>query len=38
MTLDPLPIVMNCHTLWDPLPIERDVLYERPLYYITEVL
>src|SRR6218665_1296484 len=29
--LDPLPSVTNCHTFSDPLPLERDVLYERPL-------
>ena len=23
--------VTNCHTSSDPLPLERDVLYERPL-------
>src|SRR6218665_2927899 len=29
--LDPLPSVTNCHTFSDPLPLERDVLYGRPL-------
>src|SRR6218665_757842 len=29
--LDPLPPVTNCHTYSDPLPLERDVLYGRPL-------
>ena len=29
--LDPLPPVTNCHTFSDPLPLERDVLYGRPL-------
>ena len=27
----PLPPVTNCHTFSDPLPLERDVLYGRPL-------
>src|SRR6218665_3386850 len=27
----PFPLVTNCHTFSDPLPIERDVLYGRPL-------
>src|SRR6218665_1792851 len=31
--LDPLPPVTNCHTFSDPLPLERDVLYGRPLIY-----
>ena len=25
------PSVTNCHTFSDPLPLERDVLYGRPL-------
>ena len=29
--LDPPPPVTNCHTFSDPLPLERDVLYGRPL-------
>ena len=28
----PLPAVTNCHTFSDPLPLERDVLYGRPLW------
>ena len=32
MLLTPLPPVTNCHTFSDPLPpLERDVLYGRPL-------
>ena len=27
----PPPSVTNCHTFPDPLPLERDVLYGRPL-------
>src|SRR6218665_1634708 len=27
----PLPPVTNCHTFSDPLPLERDILYGRPL-------
>jgi len=27
----PPPPVTNCHTFSDPLPLERDVLYGRPL-------
>src|SRR6218665_2062222 len=27
----PSPPVTNCHTFSDPLPLERDVLYGRPL-------
>src|SRR6218665_2614326 len=27
---DPSPVA-NCHTFSDPAPLERDVLYERPL-------
>ena len=30
--LDPIPPVTNGHTFSDPLPYERDVLYERPLH------
>jgi len=30
MPLDPLPLVTNCHTFPDPLPLERDILYGRP--------
>src|SRR6218665_1570934 len=29
--LRPPPSVTNCHTFSDPLPLERDVLYGRPL-------
>src|SRR6218665_1667469 len=29
--LYPSPPVTNCHTFSDPLPLERDVLYVRPL-------
>jgi|SRR6218665_436020 len=29
--LDLPPPVTNCHTISDPLPFERDVLYGRPL-------
>src|SRR6218665_2289388 len=29
--LDPPPPVTNCHTFLDPLPLERDVLYGRPI-------
>src|SRR6218665_584694 len=29
--LYPPPSVTNCHTFSDPLPLERDVLYGRPL-------
>jgi len=29
--LDPPPSVTNRHTFSDPLPLERDVLYGRPL-------
>src|SRR6218665_3855936 len=29
--LDPVPSVTNCHTFSDPLPLERDVPYGRPL-------
>src|SRR6218665_3514161 len=29
--LYPPPPVTNCHTFSDPLPLERDVLYGRPL-------
>src|SRR6218665_3031778 len=29
--LDPLPPVTNCHIFLDPSPLERDVLYGRPL-------
>src|SRR6218665_1530995 len=29
--LFPLLLVTNCHTFSDPLPLERDVLYGRPL-------
>ena len=25
------PPVTNCHTFSDPLPLERDILYGRPL-------
>jgi len=32
--LDPLPSVTNCHTFSDPLPLERDVLYGRPLSHL----
>ena len=28
--LDPSPVT-NCHTFSNPLPLERDVLYGRPL-------
>src|SRR6218665_1006964 len=31
--LDPLPPVTNRHTFSDPLPLERDVLYGRPLLF-----
>ena len=31
MLLTPPPPVTNCHTFSDPLPLERDVLYGRPL-------
>ena len=31
MLLDPSPL-SHCHTFSDPFPLERDVLYERPLY------
>src|SRR6218665_3723272 len=24
------PPFTNCHTFWEPLPLERDVLYGRP--------
>ena len=34
MLLTP-PSVTNCHTFSDPLPLERDVLYGRPLTLIT---
>ena len=27
----PLPPVTNCHTFSDPPPLERDILYGRPL-------
>src|SRR6218665_436155 len=30
----PLPSVTNCQTFSDPSPLERDVLYGRPLIYI----
>jgi len=30
MLLTPPPVT-NCHTFSDHLPLERDVLYERPL-------
>jgi len=30
-SLPPLPPVTNCHTFSDPFPLERDVLYGRPL-------
>src|SRR6218665_544904 len=30
MLLTPSPVT-NCHTFSDPLPLERDVLYGRPL-------
>ena len=29
--LDPPPPVTNCHTFSDPIPLEHDVLYGRPL-------
>ena len=29
--LDSPPLVTNCHTFSDPLPLERDILYGRPL-------
>ena len=29
--LDPPPSVTSCHTFSSPLPLERDVLYGRPL-------
>ena len=29
MLLTP-PLVTNCHTFSDPLPLERDILYGRP--------
>src|SRR6218665_1056148 len=31
MLLTPLPSVTNCHTFSDPLPLEDDVPYGRPL-------
>jgi len=31
MLFIPPPSVTNCHTFSDPLPLERDVLYGRPL-------
>ena len=31
MLLTPPPPVTNCHTFSNPLPLERDVLYGRPL-------
>jgi len=31
MLLTAPPPVTNCHTFSDPLPLERDVLYGRPL-------
>ena len=36
--LDPPPPVTNCHTYSDPLPLERDVLYGRPLGNNSELL
>src|SRR6218665_2146035 len=36
MLLDPPPPVTNCHTFSDPLPLECDVLYGRPLWWIME--
>src|SRR6218665_1921080 len=30
MSLPPPPVT-NCHTFLDPLPLERDILYGRPL-------
>src|SRR6218665_4226135 len=30
--LGPPPPVTNCHTFLDPLPLEHDVLYGRPLW------
>ena len=35
--LDP-PSVTNYHTFSDPLPIERDVRYERALNYMQETI
>jgi len=29
----PLPVT-NCHTFSDPFPVERDVLYGRPLHVV----
>ena len=31
MLLTAVPPVTNCHTFSDPFPLERDVLYGRPL-------
>ena len=33
MLLTSPPSVTNCHTFSDPLPLERDVLYGRPLMH-----
>jgi len=35
--LDSPPPVTNCHAFSDPLPLERDVLYGRPLRTVTLV-
>src|SRR6218665_1768455 len=34
--LGPPPSVTNCHTFLDPSPLERDVLYGRPLIAISK--
>src|SRR6218665_2286914 len=36
--LDPSPPVKNCHTFADPLPLERDVFYGRPLLLVPRLL
>ena len=36
MLFTPLPTVTNCHTSSDPLPLKRNVLYGRPLAYLTQ--
>jgi len=37
-SLGPLPSVTNCHTFSEPLPLERDVLYGRPLITIIIII
>ena len=36
--LVPPPPVTNCHIFSDPSPLERDVLYGRPLIAYSQVL